>query len=251
MRKGFTLVELLAVIGILAVLIAILLPVVMKARYSAKVVTCISDKRQWGVVFSMYALSNNRMLPAYHVPGFTGKSPWDVSKRFTDDMLLQGIAPKMWFCPASMVTFNSAGAAGFGDPLKNPDDLKAYFNRGNLTYHVTFMNFWVPRPDNYPTNNWFPSTNGQRNDPNGWPNSQIHKFAATKPILTDLVVGGNPLSVNDPTNYTNGGHRFRKNRLDGVSKLYIDGHVEISRGDEIKARSGPGFTYGSSIYAFY
>jgi prepilin-type N-terminal cleavage/methylation domain-containing protein/prepilin-type processing-associated H-X9-DG protein len=80
-RTGFTLVELLVVIGIIALLIGILMPALTRARAQANLVWCMSNLRQMGTSISMYAQSNKDRLPIYYwngatSPGNSGATDW-------------------------------------------------------------------------------------------------------------------------------------------------------------------------------
>ncbi|MGH7213583.1 MAG: type II secretion system protein [Tepidisphaeraceae bacterium] len=69
-KRGFTLVELLVVIGIIAVLIGILLPALSKARESGNAIKCAANLRSIGQGLSMYAAQNKQYFPyAYHAQG--------------------------------------------------------------------------------------------------------------------------------------------------------------------------------------
>jgi len=114
-RVGFTLVELLVVIGIIAVLIALLLPSLTRAREAAYKVQCMSNLRQFANANQMY-LNEYR---SWHMPAFwNGNYPggyklingyWStlptfrkaLSLPFPGNTIFSGYvtSDRKWFCP--------------------------------------------------------------------------------------------------------------------------------------------------------
>jgi len=135
-RKGFTLVELLVVIGIIALLISILLPSLNRARETANRVKCGSNMRQIGQAILLYANENKGNYPRtrYNSAVSTANGTWDTTNSNTpvdpitsagsgglkdNDVnraifLLirtQDITPEVFICPSSNDEKDVYGAA--------------------------------------------------------------------------------------------------------------------------------------------
>src|SRR5947209_2550449 len=69
-RNGFTLIELLVVIAIIAILAAILFPVFAQARESARLTSCLSNIKQLGLAWTMYAQDYDETMPLSRSVGY-------------------------------------------------------------------------------------------------------------------------------------------------------------------------------------
>ncbi len=138
-KRGFTLIELLVVVAIIAVLVAILLPVLQRARAEAKKVTCISRLHFLGQATWMYLNQHSDSFPTLNSEtesvyrGLDPYVPFSLSSvRYWDPKIKgpQYYDPSPnWVCPVTVDIQES------GKPYGRPYGSNAGFQFGRLSTH--------------------------------------------------------------------------------------------------------------------
>jgi prepilin-type processing-associated H-X9-DG protein/prepilin-type N-terminal cleavage/methylation domain-containing protein len=122
--KEFTLIELLVVIAIIAILAAMLLPALGKAREKAKMILCASNLKQMFHISNLYVEDNDEYFPSYVVPPMDGGAGAEYYTRYLAKYLVGHVinrwpvneaVPKVMYCEsmaAPTYSFQTYGMNG-------------------------------------------------------------------------------------------------------------------------------------------
>lgn len=152
-KRAFTLIELLVVIAIIAILAALLLPVLSRAKARAKQIQCLSQTHQLALALQMYAHDANDFLPwpnwgknyrGWLYTPVNGLPPEPTDAAYQDGLLWPYIKnQKVYLCPV-----DNTNSSTFADRLEKMSSyimngaMMGYYQRppGNKTHKLGEMN---------------------------------------------------------------------------------------------------------------
>jgi prepilin-type N-terminal cleavage/methylation domain-containing protein/prepilin-type processing-associated H-X9-DG protein len=236
-KKAFTLIELLVVISIIALLLAILVPSLQKARSLVQTVVCRSHLKQWGIIFYLYAQDNDQKLPQsipdpgldYRMAYWMGATlPYykDPAIRFCPSCRPdRDNNPKSWVVDDYGLTFEHWGPIGVSTPRTWWD----WYPSGSYG-----INEWCACPPPGVATYW-----QYLQAREAWRTIDVRKATDIPLFLDCLFVDGAPRDKDEPPKWENqwdggldGGWHINAMKMycfprhgGGINSVFLDGHA--------------------------
>jgi prepilin-type N-terminal cleavage/methylation domain-containing protein len=242
---GFTMVELLVTMGIIAILLSLLLGGLSMGRFKARVAHCTSNYRQWGVAVTLYAGDDGKgRLPAFPLElgkfrGYRELVPWFGSLQMGTNLGAYGLDVPLWYCPARgsdrMQLAQEKFRANTGRTMGTVADLTRFWVSETRHFAGLDFNWFVPRPF-VDSDEVYPSPRVvTASDDLGWPSRLEDPAGATHPVLTDFAMG----TWNEARTRLNGNgtmHQWPGRWARNLNLLFVDGRVETRHPRQIRWR---------------
>jgi prepilin-type N-terminal cleavage/methylation domain-containing protein/prepilin-type processing-associated H-X9-DG protein len=232
-RQAFTLIELLVVIAIIAILAAMLLPALGKAKERALRVNCVSNLKQVGIGIAIYTSENDDKLPPnrvsvnpgdsvwypYEIGRQTGVNAWTAGPHNLGSLWQSKAIPegKLFYCPSGKRfpgnfrydTYSQNGNWPFGQPASDPN-----YNQGIV--RSGFSYFPQSKTKETVTGKLIAKITLTTVNSVKYNLLKMNEVDMTKAMTTDLVYSSLPES-----------QPHRDGGTGGLNAMFSDGHVRF------------------------